>query len=93
MLDRAALCWQEDEITGHDIDTLSGDDGLGINGVGFKPTPAIAQERLARRRRQIFEWKAREAREARQKRIDRRCGRGGEKSHEGPPKRTVRFAA
>lgn len=48
------------------------DDGYGINGVGFLPTPAIAHARVERRRRQVAEWKNREAREARQKRSEMR---------------------
>lgn len=67
----SALWWKETEITGHDPkDPL--DDGYGINGVGFLPTPAIANARAERRKRQILEWRNREAKEARQKRSDRR---------------------
>lgn len=97
--DQAALTWQEDEITGHEIDTSSGDDGEGINGVGFKPTVAMAYARQQKRKQQVNEWKAREAREARQKRMERR--RGGAQpdvsliSHEREDsklKRIVRFA-
>ena len=66
-----ALWWNDDEITGHDPKDPS-DDGYGINGVGFLPTPAIANARLERRKKQVAEWKSREAREARQKRSDRR---------------------
>lgn len=70
----SALTWQDDEITGH----LTGpandpdDDGTGLNGIGFKPTPAIAYQRAQRRRQQLQEWKARETREARAKRSQRR---------------------
>lgn len=90
---QAALTWQDDEITGHDIDiTTPDDDGEGINGIGFKPTPTIAYARSQRRKRQVSEWRAREAREARQRRIERR--RGGANASEGlPPKRSVRFAS
>lgn len=95
--DEAALTWQEDEITGHEIDSALGDDGEGINGIGFRPTPAIAYARKQRRKQQVNEWKAREAREARQKRFERRRG-----AHIEPPssdiddevseaKRLVRF--
>ncbi|TKA24256.1 hypothetical protein B0A50_06020 [Salinomyces thailandicus] len=92
--DPTSLTWQEEEITGHDIDATSGDDdGLGINGIGFKPTPAIAYARSQKRRQQISEWRAREAREARQKRIERRRGAGGGGLNEdaGGVRRTVRF--
>lgn len=70
----SALTWQDDEITGH----LTGpsndpdDDGTGLNGIGFKPTPAIAYHRAQRRKQQLSEWKARETREARAKRSQRR---------------------
>ena len=65
------LTWQESEITGHDPKDPS-DDGYGINGVGFRPTPAIAYARAQRRKQQVTEWKNREAREARQRRSERR---------------------
>jgi hypothetical protein len=75
--DQAALTWQEDEITGHEIDPSGDDDGEGINGIGLRPTPAIAAARQQRRKQQVSEWRAREAREARQKRFERRRGTGG----------------
>lgn len=65
------LWWTETEITGHDPKDPM-DDGYGINGVGFLPTPAIAHARAERRRRQVAEWKNREARDARQKRSEMR---------------------
>lgn len=70
----SALTWQDSEITGH----LTGpandpdDDGTGLNGIGFKPTPAIAYHRAQKRKQQLSEWKARETREARAKRSQRR---------------------
>jgi len=70
----SVLTWRDDEITGH----LTGpandpdDDGTGLNGIGFKPTPAIAYQRAQRRKQQLQEWKARETREARAKRSQRR---------------------
>ena len=65
------LYWQDSEITGHDpIDP--DDDGYGINGIGFKPTRAMAQQRTRQRKQQVLEYKNREAREARQKRSERR---------------------
>lgn len=66
-----ALWWNDAEITGHDPKDPA-DDGYGINGVGFLPTPAIANARAERRKKQLAEWKNREAKEARQKRSDRR---------------------
>ena len=65
------LWWHDEEITGHNPSDPT-DDGYGINGVGFLPTPAIANARAERRKKQVAEWKHREAREARQKRGDRR---------------------
>ncbi|KAL1975598.1 hypothetical protein VTN31DRAFT_3990 [Thermomyces dupontii] len=65
----------ESEITGcNPADPNEDDDGYGINGIGFKPTPAIAWARAQKRQRQIAEWKRREAREARERRLERRHG-------------------
>lgn len=64
--------WRQTEITGHHIDTAAGDDGEGINGVGFLPTPQTVYARQQKRKQQIRDWKAREAREERQRRHDRR---------------------
>ena len=72
--DQAALTWQDDEITGHELDPGGDDDGEGINGIGFKPTPAIAHARQQKRKQQVNDWKTREAREARQRRLERRRG-------------------
>ena len=69
--DRAALTWHDDEITGHNPDDPD-DDGEGINGIGFRPTPAMAYARSEKRRLQMAEYRNREAREARQKRSERR---------------------
>ena len=67
------LWWSDAEITGHDLDPRDPtDDGEGINGVGFLPTPAIAYARAERRRRQVKEWKERETREARARRGEKR---------------------
>ena len=64
----SSLVWNDSEITGHSP-TDPTDDGYGINGIGFKPTAAIAYDRLQRRKRQVAEWKSREAREARMRRM------------------------
>ncbi len=61
---RASLTWQEDEITVYDPNDAD-DDGTGINGIGFKPTPAIAHARALKRRQQLVEYRKREEREAR----------------------------
>lgn len=68
------LTWQDNEITGHLVDpsTDPDDDGTGINGIGFKPTPAVAWARAQKRRQQVMEWRARETKEARAKRSERR---------------------
>lgn len=69
------LTWQDSEITGHaPTDPL--DDGYGINGIGFRPTPAVAYARAQKRTQQIQDWRNREAREARQRRSERRRGVG-----------------
>lgn len=70
--------WHDDEITGHDP-TDPSDDGYGINGIGFKPTAAIAWARTEKRRRQVADWKNREAREARERRREKREGVGMDK--------------
>lgn len=71
---RASLTWHDDEITIYDPDD-SDDDGTGINGIGFKPTPAIAYARTVKRRQQLAEYRKREERDARAKRSQRRGGR------------------
>ncbi|KAJ5888488.1 hypothetical protein N7495_008529 [Penicillium taxi] len=63
--------WHDHEITGHNPKDPN-DDGYGINGVGFKPTAAIAWARAQKRQKQVAEWKTREAREARERRRERR---------------------
>lgn len=65
------LWWTDTEITGHSPSDPT-DDGYGINGVGFVPTPAMASVRAEKRKRQVRDWKEREAREARAKRGERR---------------------
>ncbi len=79
-----ALWWSDSEITGHDPKDPS-DDGYGINGVGFLPTPAIATARAGKRKKQVAEWKSREAREARQRRSDTRRRRDAEAVPVGNP--------
>lgn len=68
------LWWQPAEITGLD-DNDPADDGYGINGIGFIPTPAVANARVKHRKKQLAEWKSREAKEARQKRVEVRRGK------------------
>ncbi|KAI1166002.1 hypothetical protein F5B18DRAFT_116459 [Nemania serpens] len=68
---RAALTWREDEITVYDPEDKD-DDGTGINGIGFKPTAAVAYQRAQKRRQQLAEYRKREESEARAKRSQRR---------------------
>ncbi|KAI0534722.1 hypothetical protein GGR58DRAFT_44085 [Xylaria digitata] len=68
---RAALTWREDEITVYDPEDKD-DDGTGINGIGFKPTAAVAYQRAQKRRQQLAEYKKREESEARARRNQRR---------------------
>lgn len=65
------MTWQDSEITGH-LALDPDDDGYGVNGIGFRPTPAMAYARSQRRRQQILEWKNREGREARGRRAEER---------------------
>jgi hypothetical protein len=88
--ERAALTWHDDEITGHDP-TDPDDDGEGINGIGFRPTPAEAYARAQKRRQQMAEYKNREAREARAKRSERRRGTEPGSKEEKEAERRVRF--
>ncbi|KAI8633529.1 hypothetical protein F5Y19DRAFT_244875 [Xylariaceae sp. FL1651] len=74
---RAALTWREDEITIYDPEDKD-DDGTGINGIGFKPTPAVAYQRAQKRRQQLAEYKKREESEARARRNQRRREQGAE---------------
>ncbi|KAI1803075.1 hypothetical protein F4811DRAFT_554207 [Daldinia bambusicola] len=73
---RAALTWHEDEITIYDPEDKD-DDGTGINGIGFRPTPALAYARAQKRRQQLAEYRKREESEARAKRSQRRRQRVG----------------
>ncbi|KAK1066370.1 hypothetical protein LTR74_007257 [Friedmanniomyces endolithicus] len=93
-----AQTWHPSEITGQTLDpTTPDDDGEGINGIGFRPTPAIAYARSQRRKQQVSAWKAREAGEARQRRVERRRGGSGSgcvgevKGGNGGVRRCVRF--
>lgn len=79
--------WSDSEITGH-LGTDPDDDGDGINGLGFKPTPAEAWARSEKRKKQIAEWKSREARDARQLRREKRDSAVGATSESSPAKKT-----
>lgn len=77
------LTWHDSEITGHNP-TDPNDDGYGINGIGFKPTAAIAWARSQRRKQQVADYKNREGREARQRRSERRRAGGVECRDDDP---------
>ena len=89
-----SVSWPEPATTEHERQDFF-DDGYGLNGIGFRPTPAMAHARVQRRKQQVAEWKSREAKEARQKRIDQRRLRegnfeGGKEVRNEEPRR-VRF--
>lgn len=90
--DRAALTWHDHEITGHNPDDPD-DDGEGINGIGFRPTPAMAYARTEKRRMQMAEYRNREAKDERAKRSERRRGNeaGKVNREEAETARRVRF--
>jgi hypothetical protein len=69
--DFSSMTWQDSEITGH-LMLDSDDDGTGMNGIGFRPTPSIARQRAAQRRRQVHDWKMRQETEERERRAERR---------------------
>lgn len=58
-------------------DVLAGDDGTGINGIGFRPTATQAALRSQKRRKQVEEWRKREEKEDRERRREKRKGSGG----------------
>ncbi|RKF54392.1 hypothetical protein OnM2_098006 [Erysiphe neolycopersici] len=68
---RAALTWQEDEITGYDVIDPE-DDGEGINGIGFRPTPMESYIRMEKRKKQLAAYRDQEAKDARSLRRERR---------------------
>ncbi|KAL6852986.1 hypothetical protein ACO1O0_007535 [Amphichorda felina] len=89
---RAALTWRDDEITVYDPNDAD-DDGTGINGVGFRPTPALAHARVMKRRLQMAEYRKREESEARARRSQRRHGHNtaAASPEKSPQSRKVRF--
>ncbi|KAI6244880.1 hypothetical protein HI914_06990 [Erysiphe necator] len=68
---RAALTWQDDEITGYCVIDPE-DDGEGINGIGFRPTPTESIIRMEKRKKQLAAYRYQEAKEARSLRRERR---------------------
>lgn len=73
-IDRVSMTWQTGEITGHLWNPTrdKDDDGEGVNGIGFRPTAATEWKRKESRKKQIAEWKAREAKDERRRRFERR---------------------
>jgi hypothetical protein len=69
--DLSTLTWHDSEITGH-LMLDPDDDGYGINGIGFRPTPAMALARSQRRKQQMTAWRTREEREERERRAEKR---------------------
>ncbi|KAH6682479.1 hypothetical protein B0J14DRAFT_573680, partial [Halenospora varia] len=86
--ERAALTWHDDEITGHNPSDPE-DDGEGINGIGFKPTAAEAYARAQKRKKQMAEYRSREAQEERARRSERR--RASDKKAKTERQSKVRF--
>ncbi|RKF74684.1 hypothetical protein GcC1_083009 [Golovinomyces cichoracearum] len=68
---RAALTWKDEEITGYKMNDPE-DDGEGINGIGFRPTPKEALIRAQKREKQLAAYKDQEAKHARNLRRERR---------------------
>jgi hypothetical protein len=92
--DRAAMTWHDDEITGHHPNDPD-DDGEGINGIGFRPTAAIAYARAEKRKQAMADYRSREAKEARARRMERRKGderaKANAKAEADTAARRVRF--
>lgn len=74
--DIAEFWWQPSEITGHTPDDPDEDD-RGVNGIGYQKTKAEAYSISQKKKKQLAEWRTREAREARALRA------GGRKSMAG----------
>jgi hypothetical protein len=89
-----SLTWHDSEITGHNPSDPN-DDGYGINGIGFKPTAAIAWARSQKRQKQVSDWKTREALEERERRRERREGINRDNARnapEGTVQKRVKFS-
>lgn len=56
--------WQPSEIVGHDPDDPE-DDSRGVNGIGYQKTKAEQWRISEKKKRQLAEWRSREAKEAR----------------------------
>lgn len=74
--DIADYWWQPSEITGHTPDDPD-EDNYGVNGIGYQKSKAEAWNISQKKKRQLAEWRSREAREARALRA------GGRKSMAG----------
>lgn len=60
----AQFWWQPSEIVGHDPDDPE-EDNRGVNGIGYQKTKAEQWRISEKKKRQISEWRLREAKEAR----------------------------
>jgi len=88
---RAALTWREEEITVYDPEDKD-DDGTGINGVGFQPTPELAHAIALKKRQQLLAYKKMVEGDARARRNERRRGTPtAAVAKESPRRRRVRF--
>lgn len=76
------LWWQDSEIVGHDPADPD-DDARGVNGIGFQKTRAEQYRISQSKRKQITEWRNREAREARALRAAGRGSGSGIRSSAG----------
>lgn len=97
------LFWQDFEITG-DLPGQPGDDGEGLDGVGFEAPPEKAHAASQKRKQAIADWKKKVLKEGREERSNRRSNVGTARAstteetgrvhglHDSPRK-TVRFAA
>ncbi|KAJ9654083.1 hypothetical protein H2198_006822 [Neophaeococcomyces mojaviensis] len=68
--------WQPSEIIGHSPSDPE-EDNRGINGIGYQKTKAEARNISEKKKKQIAEWRAREAKEARALRAGGRRSLGG----------------
>lgn len=87
---RAALTWQEEEITVYDPDDED-DDGEGMDGVGFQPPPKIARATARRKLGQLAGYRRMVEQEARERRRRRRGRRESEGDGEGKRGSRVKF--
>lgn len=73
--DLSEFWWQPSEITGHSP-TDPDEDDRGVNGIGYQKTRTEAWSISQKKKKQIADWRAREAKEARALRLGGRRGMG-----------------